>query len=77
MSALGGTGAKDMAPMRNGRNFITRDAFVMAFNDALLAVTIGLIVSAIAVWFCSKLTMEAAGAAGVSIDCRCQKVSND
>jgi hypothetical protein len=49
----------------------------MAFNDALLVVTIGLIVSAIAVWFCSKGTMEAAGAAGVSIDCRCQKLSKE
>jgi DHA2 family multidrug resistance protein len=43
------------------KSLMTRDAFVMAFNDAFLVVTFGLIVSAIAIWFCKNQKSEAAG----------------
>jgi DHA2 family multidrug resistance protein len=34
------------------KSTMTRDAFVMAFNDAFLVVAISLIVAAVAIWFC-------------------------
>ena len=36
------------------KGLITRDAFIMAFNDAFLVVGIGLVVAATAVWFCKR-----------------------
>lgn len=44
------------------KSILTRDAFVMAFNDAFLVVTIGLLVSAVAIWFCQKPKTHAAPA---------------
>jgi DHA2 family multidrug resistance protein len=34
------------------KSIVTREAFIMAFNDAFLVVAIGLIVAAAAIWFC-------------------------
>ena len=34
------------------KSVVSRNAFVMAFNDAFLVVAIGLIVAAVAIWFC-------------------------
>ena len=36
------------------KGLMTRDAFIMAFNDAFLIVGVGLVAGAIAVWFCKK-----------------------
>jgi len=34
------------------KSVMTRNALVMAFNDAFLVVAIGLLVAAVAIWFC-------------------------
>ncbi len=36
------------------KGVVRREAFIMAFNDAFLIVTIGLVIGAIIVWFCQK-----------------------
>src|SRR5438105_12185618 len=36
------------------KSIITRDAFVMAFNDAFLVIAIGLLIAAAAIWFCKS-----------------------
>jgi MFS transporter, DHA2 family, multidrug resistance protein len=36
------------------KSIVTREAFVMAFNDAFLVITIALLVCAVAIWFCKK-----------------------
>ena len=41
---------------------ITREAFVMAFNDAFLVIAIGLLVAAGAIWFCKPAKGGAAAA---------------
>jgi len=47
------------------KSVVSRNAFVMAFNDAFLVVAIGLLVSAVAIWFCKAPAVseshEAAG----------------
>ncbi|MFZ0918145.1 MAG: DHA2 family efflux MFS transporter permease subunit, partial [Candidatus Udaeobacter sp.] len=45
------------------KSIMTREAFVMAFNDAFLVVAIGLLVAAVAIWFCKNPKGEAAAAA--------------
>ncbi len=41
---------------------VTREAFVMAFNDAFLVIAIGLLVAAGAIWFCKPSKGDTAGA---------------
>jgi DHA2 family multidrug resistance protein len=36
------------------KSLMSREAFVMAFNDAFLVITIALLVCAGAIWFCKK-----------------------
>ena len=36
------------------KSLVTREAFVMAFNDAFLVITVALLVCAVAIWFCKK-----------------------
>jgi hypothetical protein len=36
------------------KSLVTREAFVMAFNDAFLVISIALLVCAGAIWFCKK-----------------------
>jgi len=36
------------------KSLVTREAFVMAFNDAFLVITIALLLCAVAIWFCKK-----------------------
>jgi DHA2 family multidrug resistance protein len=36
------------------KSLVSREAFVMAFNDAFLVITIALLVCAVAIWFCKK-----------------------
>ncbi|HEX3619180.1 MAG TPA: DHA2 family efflux MFS transporter permease subunit [Candidatus Udaeobacter sp.] len=45
------------------KSIMTREAFVMAFNDAFLVVAIGLLVAAVAIWFCKNPKGEAAAVA--------------
>jgi len=45
------------------KSIVTREAFVMAFNDAFLVVAIALLVAAIAIWFCKSPNSEAAAVA--------------
>jgi MFS transporter, DHA2 family, multidrug resistance protein len=40
------------------KNVVRREAYVMAFNDAFLVVMIGLLISAVLVWFCQKTTTK-------------------
>jgi MFS transporter, DHA2 family, multidrug resistance protein len=40
------------------KNVVRREAYVMAFNDALLVVTIALLVGAVLVWLCQKTTTK-------------------
>jgi len=42
------------------KSLVTREAFVMAFNDAFLVVTVALLVSAVAIWFCKSPKLEQA-----------------
>ena len=42
---------------------MTREAYVMAFNDAFLIVGISLIVGAVVVWFCKKTVAKEGAAA--------------
>jgi DHA2 family multidrug resistance protein len=45
------------------KSTMTREAFIMAFNDAFLIVAFGLLVSAVAIWFCKSPKGESATAA--------------
>jgi hypothetical protein len=36
------------------KQIVRREANIMAFNDAFLTVTIGLVLAAILVWFCKR-----------------------
>jgi DHA2 family multidrug resistance protein len=36
------------------KSIVRREAFVMAFNDAFFVIAIGLLVAAVAIWFCKK-----------------------
>lgn len=45
------------------KSITTRDAFVMAFNDAFLVIAIGLLVAAGAIWFCKSQKGEVPAAA--------------
>jgi DHA2 family multidrug resistance protein len=45
------------------KSITTRDAFVMAFNDAFLVIAIGLLVAAAAIWFCKNPKGEATAVA--------------
>jgi len=40
------------------KSVVTREAFVMAFNDAFLVISIALLVCAGAIWFCKKPSAE-------------------
>jgi DHA2 family multidrug resistance protein len=40
------------------KNVVRREAYVMAFNDAFLVVTIALLVGAVLVWLCQKTTTK-------------------
>lgn len=44
------------------KNVMTREAFVMAFNDAFLVVAIALLIAAVAIWFCKPSKGGAAAA---------------
>jgi len=44
------------------KSLVTREAFVMAFNDAFLVITVALLVCAVAIWFCKKPGSEEAHA---------------
>jgi hypothetical protein len=44
------------------KSLVTREAFVMAFNDAFLVITVALLVCAAAIWFCKKPSLEEAHA---------------
>ena len=43
---------------------VRKSSYVMAYNDAFLAVTVGLVVGACAVWLCKKPDPNAQAAAG-------------
>jgi DHA2 family multidrug resistance protein len=45
------------------KSIMTRDAFIMAFNDAFLVISIGLVVAAGAIWLCQKPGEKPEGAA--------------
>jgi len=44
------------------KSLVSREAFVMAFNDAFLVITIALVFCAAAIWFCKKPSSEEAHA---------------
>jgi DHA2 family multidrug resistance protein len=46
------------------KSVMTRNAFVMAFNDAFLVVAVGLLVAAGAIWFCKNPAGSESHAAG-------------
>jgi MFS transporter, DHA2 family, multidrug resistance protein len=48
------------------KSLMTRDAFVMAFNDAFFIMAIGLTVSAVAIWFCKIPKEERPASAGLA-----------
>ena len=45
------------------KSLVRRDAFIMAFNDAFFVIGIGLLVAAVAIWFCKRPSGQAAAAA--------------
>jgi len=42
------------------KSLVTREAFVMAFNDAFLVISVTLLVCAAAIWFCKPSRAEEA-----------------
>lgn len=46
------------------KSVVTRDAFIMAFNDAFLVVAIALVIAAGAIWFCKSPGNDESRAAG-------------